>query len=126
MGIELSKYLSDARFFTASSRPRREFASSSTQAESTEYGASPRPNLQIAVDDFGTGYSRLSCLRKFPIDSLNIDQTFVSQVTSAPRDTSIVIDVISMGRSLKLQVVADGVETQNEVVFLQAHQRDEA
>jgi diguanylate cyclase (GGDEF)-like protein/PAS domain S-box-containing protein len=82
--------------------------------------------VQVAVDDFGTGYSSLSYLRKFPIDALKIDQSFVRQVSSAPDDTSIVTAVISMGRSLKLRVVAEGVETQKEMAFLQAHECDEA
>jgi diguanylate cyclase (GGDEF)-like protein/PAS domain S-box-containing protein len=82
--------------------------------------------VQVAVDDFGMGYSSLSYLRKFPIDALKIDQSFVSQITTIPDETIIVNAVISLGRSLKLRVVAEGVETQKQLAFLQGHQCDEA
>jgi diguanylate cyclase (GGDEF)-like protein/PAS domain S-box-containing protein len=82
--------------------------------------------VQVAVDDFGTGYSSLSYLRRFPIDALKIDQSFVRQITTAPGETTIVTAVIGMGRNLKLRVVAEGVETQEELAFLEAHQCDEA
>ncbi|MGD0135715.1 MAG: EAL domain-containing protein [Bryobacteraceae bacterium] len=82
--------------------------------------------VRLAVDDFGTGYSSLSYLRKFPIDALQIDQSFVRQITIAPDETTIVTAIISMGRSLKLRVVAEGVETQEQLAFLQAHECDEA
>ena len=82
--------------------------------------------VKMAVDDFGTGYSSLSYLRKFPIDTLKIDQSFVRQITTIPDETTIVTAVISMGRSLKLRVVAEGVETQAQMEFLRAHECDEA
>ena len=81
--------------------------------------------VQIAVDDFGTGFSSLSYLRKFPIDALKIDQSFVRQITMTSDDTTIVSAIISMGQSMKLRVIAEGVETQEELAFLQAHHCDE-
>ena len=80
----------------------------------------------MAVDDFGTGYSSLSYLRKFSIDALKIDQSFVRQITTAPDQTTIVTAIISMGRILNLRVVAEGVETPEELAFLREHQCDEA
>ncbi len=82
--------------------------------------------VQIALDDFGTGYSSLSYLKKFPIDAIKIDQSFVRQITITPGDTTIVSAIISMGQSMKLRVIAEGVETQQELAFLRAHQCDEA
>ena len=81
--------------------------------------------IQVAIDDFGTGYSSLSYLRKFPVDALKIDQSFVREI-GAGEDTTIVTAVIGMARGLKLRVVAEGVETQAEMAFLQAHHCDEA
>jgi diguanylate cyclase (GGDEF)-like protein/PAS domain S-box-containing protein len=82
--------------------------------------------VQVAIDDFGTGYSSLSYLTRFPIDILKIDQSFVHQIAASEGDTPLVIAIISMGRSLNMQVVAEGVEKQEEMAFLQAHQCDEA
>jgi len=97
-------------------------------AESTEsvLRALKAKGMRVAVDDFGTGYSSLSYLRKFPIDSLKIDQSFIRQITTSPDETSIVTAIISMAQSLKLRVVAEGVETQTELLFLQAHNCEEA
>ncbi len=81
--------------------------------------------VRIAVDDFGTGYSSLSYLRKFPIDALKIDQSFVRQITTSPDDTTIVSAIISIGQSMKLRVIAEGVETPEELAFLQARHCDE-
>jgi diguanylate cyclase (GGDEF)-like protein/PAS domain S-box-containing protein len=82
--------------------------------------------VQLAVDDFGTGYSSLSYLRKFPIDALKIDQSFIHQDTTTSDESTIVSAVIAMGRSLKLRVVAEGVETRDELMVLQGLQCDEA
>jgi diguanylate cyclase (GGDEF)-like protein/PAS domain S-box-containing protein len=82
--------------------------------------------VQLAIDDFGTGYSSFSYLRKFPIGSLKIDQSFIRQITTAPDQTSIVAAIISMGRSLNLRVIAEGVETLEELEFLKTHECDEA
>ncbi len=82
--------------------------------------------VRVAIDDFGTGYSSLSYLRKFPIDALKIDQSFIRQITSPPGETSIVTAIISMGRSLGLRVIAEGVETQAEFAFLQEQKCEEA
>jgi predicted signal transduction protein with EAL and GGDEF domain len=82
--------------------------------------------VRVAIDDFGTGYSSLSYLRKFPIDALKIDQSFVRQITTSPDENSIVTAILSMAQSLKLRVVAEGVETQAELLFLQAHNCEEA
>jgi diguanylate cyclase (GGDEF)-like protein len=75
--------------------------------------------VQVAVDDFGTGYSSLSHLQQFPIDVLKIDQSFVQRITGDPDDSPIVSAIISMGKSLKHLVVAEGIETQKQRAYLQ-------
>ena len=82
--------------------------------------------IRVAVDDFGTGYSSLSYLQKFPIDAVKIDQSFIRQISTAGDDTTIVKAVIGMARGLKLRVVAEGVETAEEVAFLRAYRCEEA
>jgi diguanylate cyclase (GGDEF)-like protein len=82
--------------------------------------------IRVTVDDFGTGYSSLSYLRKFPVDSLKIDQSFVRQIGADGDDSTIVKAVIGMAQGLKLRVIAEGVETADEVAFLRACRCDEA
>jgi EAL domain-containing protein (putative c-di-GMP-specific phosphodiesterase class I) len=75
--------------------------------------------LNLALDDFGTGYSSLNHLKRFPIDTLKIDRSFVRTITTNAGDASIVCAVISMGRNLHMRVVAEGVETRAQLSFLQ-------
>ncbi len=81
--------------------------------------------VRIVVDDFGTGYSSLSYLRQFPIDVLKIDQSFIDRLEPDSDNGIIVTAVVGMGRSLKIHVVAEGVETRAECQFLQARHCDE-
>jgi diguanylate cyclase (GGDEF)-like protein/PAS domain S-box-containing protein len=81
--------------------------------------------VQLAIDDFGTGYSSLSYLRQFPINVLKIDQSFVHEISADPMGTSIVCAVISMGRSLGYRVIAEGLETEEQLVFLRTQRCSE-
>ena len=81
--------------------------------------------INISIDDFGTGYSSLSYLKKFPINTLKIDQSFISSINSAnPGNSSIANLVIDLGHKLGMSVIAEGVETQEQVDFLKKYTCD--
>jgi diguanylate cyclase (GGDEF)-like protein/PAS domain S-box-containing protein len=82
--------------------------------------------VHIALDDFGTGYSSLSYMRRFPIDTLKIDESFVRDVVSDGDSASVVQAIINMGKSLHMRVVAEGVETREQLHFLQERACPEA
>lgn len=94
-------------------------------ASASVLGGLAKLGVRLSVDDFGTGYSSLSYLRQFPIDTLKIDQSFVSRMSQHPDDATIVSAVISMGKSLNMRVIAEGVETAQQWALLRAAQCDE-
>jgi EAL domain-containing protein (putative c-di-GMP-specific phosphodiesterase class I) len=81
--------------------------------------------VRLAIDDFGVGYSSLTHLKRFPIDTLKVDRSFISQIPQNSEDRAITEAIIAMGQSLKLTVVAEGVETLAQQSFLQERNCDE-
>ena len=82
--------------------------------------------VEISIDDFGTGYSSLNYLKCFPIDKIKIDQSFVRGVPEKSIDSALTQAIIAMSRSLHLKVIAEGVETEEQLVFLRENGCDEA
>ncbi len=81
--------------------------------------------LCLSIDDFGTGYSSLSYLKHFPLDTLKIDRSFVRDLSTDPEDALITGAILAMGRSLELTIVAEGVETPDQLAFLRRHRCDQ-
>jgi EAL domain-containing protein (putative c-di-GMP-specific phosphodiesterase class I) len=100
------------------------FMSDVTLAVETMHGMK-KLGVKLSIDDFGTGYSSLSYLSRFPIDVLKIDRSFVSDITRDASDAAIVASIITLAHNLQLDVIAEGVETDEQLAYLRRHQCDE-
>jgi EAL domain-containing protein (putative c-di-GMP-specific phosphodiesterase class I) len=81
--------------------------------------------VRLAIDDFGVGYSSLAQIKRFPIDTLKVDRSFIREIPRVAEDTAIAEAIIAMGKTLSLTVIAEGVETAEQRSFLRAHDCDE-
>jgi EAL domain-containing protein (putative c-di-GMP-specific phosphodiesterase class I) len=81
--------------------------------------------VTLSIDDFGTGYSSLSYLKRYQVDKLKIDQSFVRDLDNGPQDNSIVAAIIHMAHGMGFKTIAEGVETQAQLAYLRAHGCDE-
>ncbi|MFQ5949715.1 MAG: putative bifunctional diguanylate cyclase/phosphodiesterase, partial [Nitrospiria bacterium] len=89
-------------------------------------GAIKKMGIRLSIDDFGTGYSSLSYLSRFPIDFLKIDKSFIHNVAIDPNNMNLIEAIITMAHSMKLKVIAEGIETHKELAFLRDHGCDAA
>ncbi len=92
-----------------------------TERTSTTLSDLRQLGLKISIDDFGTGYSSLAYLRQFPIDKLKIDIAFIRDITTKPDDAAVTLAIIRLAHSLNLEVIAEGVETAEQLAFLKVH-----
>ena len=84
-----------------------------------------RLGVQLAIDDFGTGYSSLNALKTFPVARLKIDKSFINNLATSESDRAVTAAVISLGQKLHLRVIAEGVETAEQLAFLRDNNCDE-
>ena len=125
---QVASALAETRARRRQARPRdhrdRTRCRTPSTRSSTLWGLK-KQGVRISMDDFGTGYSSLNYLKRFPIDRIKIDQSFVRDLPADKDDAAIAMAVIAMGQSLKLVVIAEGVETEEQLAFLKGHMCDQ-